>query len=262
VAPPGRPRPELNDGAPEIGPPTAALLGRAGELGLRPARRSAPPREPRYVVLGDDATRLLVDCDQPCRPDLPYHAHADSLAIHLVVDGVPVIVDRGVATYEPGRGRAWWRSTAAHSTLVPAGGDTSEVRGAFRAGRLARTRIDAEGPHAVVAAHDGAGRPERAHLRRARQDGPRGWTLWDVATVPEAAVVRFHLPPGAAVEAGGAGARIDVDGCRVSLAWDGARDVRVVETEHALGLGRVAAAPTIDVAPDGPVLRTRIRAAG
>ena len=196
VSPAYQPRPALNDAPPELGPSTASLLARAAALGLEPFRDLPAKTAPRYVVLGDERTRLLVDFDQPSRPDLPYHAHADSLGIHVTVDGVPVIVERGTGTYEPGPGRAWWRSTAAHSTVLPAGQDTSEVVGAFRAGRLAHTTVIDRGRGGTLARHDGAGRPQLAAARRVRADGPASWTVWDAPAAPASAVARFHLPPG------------------------------------------------------------------
>ena len=83
VSPAYQPRPALNDAPPELGPSTARLLERAAALGLEPFLDLPAKTAPRYVVLGDERTRLLVDFDQPSRPDLPYHAHADSLGIHV-----------------------------------------------------------------------------------------------------------------------------------------------------------------------------------
>ena len=83
---------------------------------------------------------LLADIGPPCPPSLPGHAHADTFGCLVHVDGVPLLVDTGTSTYEPGPVRRYERSTAAHSTLQVDGADSTEVWGVFRAARRARVR--------------------------------------------------------------------------------------------------------------------------
>ena len=54
------------------------------------------------------------------------------------VDGEPLLIDTGTSTYAAGAVRDRERSTAAHNTLEVDGRDSTEVWGAFRAGRRAR----------------------------------------------------------------------------------------------------------------------------
>jgi uncharacterized heparinase superfamily protein len=73
--------------------------------------------------------------------------------------GEPLLIDTGSSTYAPGAARDRERSTAAHNTLQVDCRDSTEVWGAFRAGRRARVldvsaHADAEGV-TIEAAHDG-----------------------------------------------------------------------------------------------------------
>jgi uncharacterized heparinase superfamily protein len=115
---------------------------------------------------------LLADVGPPCPPSLPAHAHADTFGCLVHVDKVPLLVDTGTSTYEPGPVRRHERSTAAHSTVQVDGADSTEVWGVFRAGR--RARVSGLAVHAddagvtCEAVHDGfralRGRP--LHHRR------------------------------------------------------------------------------------------------
>jgi uncharacterized heparinase superfamily protein len=115
---------------------------------------------------------LLADVGPPCPPSLPAHAHADTFGCLVHVDKVPLLVDTGTSTYEPGPVRRHERSTAAHSTVQVDGADSTEVWGVFRAGR--RARVSGLAVHADAAritceaVHDGfrglRGRP--LHHRR------------------------------------------------------------------------------------------------
>ena len=81
---------------------------------------------------------MLADVGLPCPRELPAHAHADSLGCVAYVDGAPLLVDTGTSGYAPGPARDRERSTAAHNTVELDGTDSTEVWGAFRAGRRAR----------------------------------------------------------------------------------------------------------------------------
>jgi uncharacterized heparinase superfamily protein len=115
---------------------------------------------------------LIADVGPPCPKELPGHAHADTLGCLVYVDGKPLLIDTGTSTYAAGSVRNYERSTAAHNTVELDGVDSTEVWGAFRAGRRARvhgvTANAANGAVTIDAAHDGfrrlAGRP--MHRRR------------------------------------------------------------------------------------------------
>jgi len=149
---------------------------------------------------------LLADVGPPCPGELPAHAHADTLGCLLHVDGMPLLVDTGTSTYVPGPVRNYERSTAAHSTVQIGGADSTEVWGAFRAGRRARvsdlTARATTDQVTISAAHDGfrslPGGP--VHRRRWSLTGS-GLRVDDEVegTGQHAITVRWHLAPATGV---------------------------------------------------------------
>jgi uncharacterized heparinase superfamily protein len=205
--------PLLNDGYPV---PDAVVAA------LQPEPTAGPP----LVTLADSGLirasvggwHLIADVGAPCPDELPAHAHADTLGCLLYVDGAPLLVDTATSTYTAGQVRSYERSTAAHNTAEVDGADSTEVWGAFRAGRRARVYgpVASGGARRVIAeaAHDGyrrlPGRP--VHRRR--------WTLTSAGLQVNdevmggrrhEVVVRWHLAPGAAV-------RLQADGAVVVTA--------------------------------------------
>ena len=155
--------PLLNDGYP---------VDRELLAALRPGPDPVTPASPLLVLPETGLVRavaggwhLLADVGPPCPPSLPAHAHADTFGCLVHVDKVPLLVDTGTSTYEPGPVRRYERSTAAHSTVQVDGADSTEVWGVFRAGR--RARVSGLAVHADAAGitceavHDGFRRPAR-----------------------------------------------------------------------------------------------------
>ena len=190
--------PLLNDGFPV----SAELLSR-----LAPA---APPAGPLHVLPDTGLARIsagwwrvLADVGPPCPRELPAHAHADTLSCVVHVDGAPLLVDTGTSSYAAGPVRDRERSTAAHNTVEVDRRDSTEVWGAFRAGRRARvTGLSArvQGPTVTVeAAHDGyrslPGRPGHRRQWTVRADELR---VDDEVTGKgrHRVTVRWHLAPG------------------------------------------------------------------
>ena len=150
------------------------------------------------------------------------------------VDGEPLLIETGTSTYAAGPVRDRERSTAAHNTVEVDRHDSTEVWGAFRAGRRARVtevsaRSDALGV-TVEAAHDGyrslPGRP--AHRRR--------WTVCpDELRVEDEVTgngrhrvtVRWHLAPGT-------GLRLAPGGAVVGTAAGGIEVAVTASSEPAL----------------------------
>ncbi|MBX6389556.1 MAG: alginate lyase family protein [Frankia sp.] len=180
------------------------------------------------AVLRAGGWRLLADVGLPCPDDLPAHAHADSLGFLLWHDDTALLVDTGTSTYEPGRLRDTERGTAAHSTVVLDGADSTEVWGAFRAGRRARPRLLEAGFDAgavvLAAEHDGYRHlPGRPRHRRTWRLAPDRLEIVDVIDSPASragalaaylgggggrehrADILFQLAPGLVPVIGGAG---------------------------------------------------------
>jgi uncharacterized heparinase superfamily protein len=159
--------PLLNDGYP---------VDRSLIAALRPLEAPGGPlvvlRDTGLVRAAAGGWHLLADVGPPCPRSLPAHAHADTFGCLVHVDGVPLLIDTGTSTYEPGAVRRYERSTAAHSTVQLDGADSTEVWGVFRAGRRARVSglsvcLDGLASPGFEAVHDGfRGLPGRPRHRR------------------------------------------------------------------------------------------------
>lgn len=88
------------------------------------------------VVAVDPASgdRVRVDLGAPSPPHQPAHAHAGALGFELDLAGVPLVCDRGCSGYDGDPWRPYLRGSAAHSTVVIAGRDQSELWATFRVG--------------------------------------------------------------------------------------------------------------------------------
>jgi len=197
---------------------------------------------------------MLADVGPPCPDDLPAHAHADSLGCIVHLGGSALLVDTGTSAYASGPVRAYERSTAAHNTVEIDGADSTEVWGAFRAGRRARVHdvrtSAAGGAVEVSASHDGyrhlPGRP--VHARR--------WSLTEAGLQvtdevtghgPHVVVARWHLAPGCSVRVTEAGARVETAAGPVDVAVTGSCSVELGSQTSAVavGFGRTVPAPVL-----------------
>jgi uncharacterized heparinase superfamily protein len=253
--------PLLNDGFP-VSPEALAAL--------EPAMPAAGPlhllRDTGLARATAGGWQVLADVGLPCPRELPAHAHADTLSCLVHVDKEPLLIDTGTSTYAPGRARDRERSTAAHNTVEVDRRDSTEVWGAFRAGRRARVhglsaRADAE-TVMVEATHDGyrglRGRP--LHHRR--------WTLCaDEVRVDDTVtgrwrhrvMVRWHLAPGARLRLvpGGAVVSTGAGQFTVTVTATPSSDpaLAVALAEVSTGFGRTVLAPvlTCDLHSELPV---------
>ena len=247
--------PLLNDGYPVDDELIAAL-------------RPGPAPEAPLLVLPDtglvraeaDGWHLLADVGPPCPPSLPAHAHADTFGCLLYVDGVPVLIDTGTSTYEPGLVRGYERSTAAHSTVQLDGADSTEVWGVFRAGRRARVsglsaRVDSAGV-SFDAAHDGfrrlPGRPRHRRRWSLAEDRLRVDDLVSGQGRHEI-VIRWQLAAGSAVRIDGGTALVTGPAGAFEVATEATDQVLLTSQTRpvAAGFGSTA---------DAPVLTCRIQA--
>ena len=242
--------PLLNDGFPVH----QGLLA-----GIKPA---APPEAPLRVLPDTGLARaavggwhLLADIGPPCPRELPAHAHADNLSCVVHVDEEPLLIDTGTSTYAPGAARDRERSTAAHNTLELDSADSTEVWGAFRAGRRARAlgvsaRVDAD-TVTVEAAHDGyRNLPGRPRHRRRWSLRARELRIDDTVTGRgrHRVSVRWHLAPGARIRLVPGGAVVTIDAGQISVTVAASSEpIMTVETaEVSAGFGATVPAPVLD----------------
>jgi uncharacterized heparinase superfamily protein len=158
----------FNDAAFGIAPAYDALAAYARRLGMTVGVETLAPLEalPQsgYFRMTRGCTTIICDAAQVGPDYLPGHAHADTLSFELSHHGKRMIVNGGTSTYSDGTERHRQRSTAAHSTVVVDGQNSSEVWAAFRVARRARP-ADVEwhddvvsGELRLTASHDGYAR--------------------------------------------------------------------------------------------------------
>jgi uncharacterized heparinase superfamily protein len=249
--------PMLNDGYPVGGELIAAL---------QPGPR---PDDPLLVLADTGLVRaavgdwhLLADTGPPGPPSASGHAHADTFGCLVHVDGIPLLVDTGTSTYEPGPVRRYQRSTAAHSTVQVDGADSTEVWGVFRVARRARVSRLAARPESsgftFEAVHDGFRRLPGRPLHRRRwsltEDGLRVDDLITGRGRHEI-VVSWQLAVGSAVRLAGGTAQVTGRAGAFRMAVEATGPVLLVTRTRqvAAGFGRTADAPVLACRIDAPL---------
>jgi uncharacterized heparinase superfamily protein len=264
----------FNDAAFGICPAAAALRSYAARLGIpleQPGSAGLRLLMPSgYVSI--ESPPFFVVCDvAPIGPDhLPAHAHADTLSFEMSYKGRRVFVNSGTSEYGLGAERQRQRGTAAHSTLVLDGENSSEVWAGFRVARRARARLlsaTAENSaFIVVGEHDGYRR------LRGRNSHRRRWTLSARELSIEDAVEGrfssatgyFYLHPEIRVKRG-RGPELflsDTRGALLEMRFEGAAAVDVVDSTWHPGFGIALSSRCIVARLDGPRLATSIRGSG
>jgi uncharacterized heparinase superfamily protein len=145
---------------------------------------------------------LIMDCGAPPPARLDRFAHAGTLSFELSIGKDRMIVNCGAVPAAAGEWHDASRTTAAHSTLVIADTNSSELRpGGLgrRPERVEAQRQEANGAHWLDVSHDGYMRPFGAvHRRRLYMsesgEDIRGEDAIEAAT-PQPFTVRFHLHP-------------------------------------------------------------------
>ena len=178
--------------APEIG----WLLGTAG-LAAFDALRPAPPAGPASRLFAEGgyasmrsgwephAHHLLFDVGPLGCPVSGGHGHADLLSVQCWAFGEPFLADAGTGSYADPAWRSFFRSTAAHSTVMVDGESQAVPAGPFSWRQRPRARLrswlSTEAFDYADAEHDAYRRlpdPVR-HRRRVLFVKPRYWVLVD-----------------------------------------------------------------------------------
>jgi hypothetical protein len=149
---------------PSVAAATVGVLGRPRYLERASIRPDSFPGAGLVLLRTppEDGPEIWCRCDGGPHGFLSIaaHAHADALSLEVRCGGVDVLADPGTYCYhgEPAW-RQWFRSTAAHNTLVVGGADQSESGGPFLWVSHARARVlehRAEGRlQSWTAEHDG-----------------------------------------------------------------------------------------------------------
>ncbi len=208
------------------------VLTQAGRSGRGP---SALP-DGGFQRLQAGRSVLIVDCGAPPPPGIDRYAHAGTLSMELSIGRDRMIVNCGAFPAGNPEWRDATRATAAHSTLVIADVNSSELKPEGLGRRpvtVEAQRQEANGAHWLEASHDGwkklfgAVHRRRLYLAESGED-VRGEDAVEAPT-PQPFTLRFHLHPdvnanlqqdGEAVLLrlrSGGGWRLRADGARMSL---------------------------------------------
>lgn len=90
-----------------------------------------------YYCLEHGEIKIIMDAGEIAPSYMPGHGHCDGLSFELAWCGNPVFVNSGTGQYQ-GPLRAYFRSTAAHNTIVTDQEEQSECWGEHRVGRRIR----------------------------------------------------------------------------------------------------------------------------
>ena len=147
-------------------------------------------------------TMLIIDGGPPPPAGLDRFAHAGTLGMEISTGKDRLIVNCGAAPAASTEWRDALRATAAHSTLVIADTNSSELRPeglGRRPEKVEVQRQEANGAHWLEASHDGYMKPfgalhrRRIYLAESGED-IRGEDSVEAAT-PQPYTIRFHLHP-------------------------------------------------------------------
>ncbi|HVZ06866.1 MAG TPA: heparinase II/III family protein [Rhodopila sp.] len=174
------------------------VLNQAGRGGRSPSSLS----EGGFHRMQAGRTVLIVDCGAPPPPGVDRRTHAGTLSMEMSVGRDRLIVNCGAFPAGPPEWRDASRATAAHSTLVIADTNSSELRpeGLGRRPQVVDAqRQEAAGAHWLDASHDGWRKPFGAiHRRRLYMaesgEDVRGEDLIE-SPDPQPFTLRFHLHP-------------------------------------------------------------------
>lgn len=171
-------RPDLKIGAGQWDEKSYWLLGEEGRgifetlprINVNEKIRSRAFRVGGYCVMRNSDRVIVFDCGPLGYLSTAAHGHADALSIIVSVRGKPLLVDPGTYAYhEGGQQRDYFRSTAAHNTVVVDGRNQSEMLGTFLWGRKAEARLLRWEPGTeydlAVAEHNGYKRQGVIHRR-------------------------------------------------------------------------------------------------
>lgn len=94
-----------------------------------------------YYVFKKNGWKLVVDAGQPGPEYNAGHAHCDAGSFELFKEGRPIIVNCGTFAYQCAD-RQFFRSTAAHNTVMINDTEQSQFWGTFRMARRSKTDVD------------------------------------------------------------------------------------------------------------------------
>ncbi len=132
--------PLFNDGGNNVAKSLNALIQAADRhFGVKPVEIHEM-RDSGFYIFKREPWKLVVDAGQPGPTYIPGHAHCDAMSYELFKNGQPVLVNCGTYAYQC-KERSFFRSTAAHNTVMVEGVEQSQCWGAFRLAKRAKVKV-------------------------------------------------------------------------------------------------------------------------
>ena len=134
----------------------ALCLAAENHFGIVPQSRAQLP-DSGYYIFKQGSLKLIVNAGQPCPPHVSGHAHCDAMSFELFQNGKPLLVNCGTYGYQCEE-RVFFRSTAAHNTVMADDTEQSQCWGVFRLAKRAWVRVihvDTDGMEMSVKDHRG-----------------------------------------------------------------------------------------------------------
>ena len=117
----------------------ALLLTAKNHFEITPVRKNRLQYSGYYFFRSGSWT-LIVDAGAPGTKENPGHVQCDAMSFELFHNGHPALVNCGTYAYQCAD-RSFFRSTAAHNTVMVDGVEQSECWGNFRMGRGSKTTV-------------------------------------------------------------------------------------------------------------------------
>jgi uncharacterized heparinase superfamily protein len=137
--------PLFNDGGNNVAKSLDALVMTAEQMfGLKPIFKGRLEASGFYIFeksIHGKRWKLVVDAGQPGPKYIPGHAHCDAMSYELFCDGKPIVVNCGTYAYQC-KERSFFRSTAAHNTVMVNGTEQSQCWGIFRLAKRSSTKVN------------------------------------------------------------------------------------------------------------------------
>lgn len=236
--------PRVNDSTENIAPTSNSLFRYAQRLSIK--WELLPLGASGYRKFNLEDTQLFVDYGQIGPSYIPGHAHSDTFSFILNCNDQPVIVDPGISTYDTGYRRQRERSTSSHNTVRYGKVDQTEVWGAFRVGRRAKTFITEDEPKKISGYHDGYKKYGVYHQRTFEVE-QKEITIIDTMVTNSQLMANssayFHFHPKVKVEL--TNSSIIIEHC--DIAFEGASSMRLKEYTYAHGYNKTEKAQVLEV---------------
>lgn len=155
--------PMFNDSTDGQALESKVILGYAQQFGFTP--QTIELKESGYLKFEAGDFEIVADVGEVGPVYQPGHAHSDTLSFVLYHKGKPVIVDRGISTYEKNQIREDERGTASHNTVLINSKEQTDVWGGFRVGKRAKPLIIKESDSILKASHTGYDGMGIRHIR-------------------------------------------------------------------------------------------------